>query len=79
MPIFLLILQIVAAIPSIISTIQKIMEIIKGLRGEEKKEAQAQLKAVLKKHIGKQKPVAQGAAKKDLEDLLEHLQGKHGI
>lgn len=79
MAIFLLILQIVSAIPSIISTIQKIMEIIKGLRGEEKKEAQAQLKAILKKHTGKAKPVAEGVAKRDLEDLLDHLKGKHGI
>lgn len=79
MAIFLLILQIVSAIPSIISTIKAIMDIIHGLRGEAKKEATAQLKVILKRHTAKNKPVAAGAAKADLEQFLSDLKDKHGI
>ncbi len=79
MPIILLILQIVSAIPSIISTIKAIMDIIHGLKGDAKKEATSQLREILKKHTAKNKPVAAGAAQAELADFLSDLRDKHGI
>lgn len=78
MALFFMILNIISAIPSIIRVIQDIMAIIKGLKGEEKKEAISQLRVILKKHTRKDKPVAAGAAKSDLEALRERLVNKFG-
>ena len=51
----MVILQIFLKLPDIWKTIREIMDIIKMLRGEEQKQAKAELKAVLMKYKGVKK------------------------
>lgn len=78
MGIVVLILQIISAIPTLIRVIKEIMDIIHGLKGEEKKAAQQDLTGIIKKHL-KNGCKDHACAEHDLHGLAQNLRDKYGI
>lgn len=80
--IILTIIQIFFMLPKIFETIKTIIDMIKLLRGEEKKAAQAELKAILKKYKDvnrkdKQQVAERGAVlQRELDELKAKLEKK---
>ncbi len=76
MPLILLIIQIISAIPSLIKIIEEIMKIIHALPGPEKRAAEIQLKGILSNHLALGD---EAMAKQDLEMFHGNLKGKYGV
>ncbi len=81
MGLLVLILQIITAIPSVIKAITAILDIIRGLKGDEKKEVQGRLREILIKHKknGLQGEQCQESCKQEIEEYHEYLKGKYGV
>lgn len=76
MALILLIMQIVSAIPTIISIVKMIIDLIHGLPAGERKAAEGQLRGILKKHLKtKDAPACQA----ELEAFHSDLKGKYGV
>lgn len=75
MPIFLLILQIVSAIPTVVKAVEAIIEFIKNLRGEKKLAALREFGAILRKHHNCRTDAEKAACQADLEDFHTRLTG----
>ncbi len=74
MALILMIIQIISAIPAIITLIKDIISVIHGLNGPEKKAAEADLKAIIKKHLTGHDP---SGCEKELVDLHQNLMDKY--
>lgn len=75
MPLILLILQIISAIPTIIKIIKMIMDLLKGLPVAERRAAETQLRGILKKHIKCNDP---NGCHAELDQFHRDLVGKYG-
>lgn len=75
MSLILMIIQIIGAIPTIISIIGQIMKLIHQLKGQEKSAAESQLKGILARHL---KGKDHKACQSELEQFHSDLKGKYG-
>lgn len=75
MPILLLVLQVIAALPQLIQVIQEILKMIHGQNGQERVALMKDFEVILQKHARGQ--CQEDVCTKDLEDFKQHLVEKY--
>lgn len=76
---FLLILQIISSIPTLIKIVREIMKYFNDLDRKDKEQIKLKLKEAIRKNKIARQVSSQPTIAKDLEAILIELQEKHGL